>query len=272
MFNSKFCTNSLKAEGLIKIKNFLNADQLKKVSSIIFKNRFKKGSKESYFAIDYRTLFLKILNFRVGSFNESLTVLKIYNSLKLKSMSKEYFGCDTKLNMIDGYYNSANDNKDKPIIPWHTDQAYSGSELKYIKNFVNPNDYTLKFFIYLTDIYKDNGCMSYIPGSHKVTYLIRKGIYEGELDYAPYWSINQLVNFISLEKNRNYILKNLDEKNSLDKFISNINKIKNNNHEFDYSLQAGDAIIFNEGLVHKGSKLLYSDRMILRFHFKPIID
>ena len=45
-----------------------------------------------------------------------------------------------------------------------------------------------------------------------------------------------------------------------------------NNHEFDYSLKAGDAIIFNEGLVHKGSKLLHSDRMILRFHFKPIIN
>ena len=114
--------------------------------------------------------------------------------------------------MIDGYYNSTNDNKDKPVIPWHTDQAYSGSQLKDIKKFVNPNDYTLKFFIYLTDVYKNNGCMSYIPGSHKITYLIRKGIYEKKLDYAPYWSIDQIVDFISLEKNKNYILKNLNEK------------------------------------------------------------
>ena len=203
MLNSKFLANSIKIEGLTKIKNFLNKDQLEKISSIILKHRFKKGSKESYFATNYKTLILKLLKFKISSFNENLTVLKIYNSLNLNSLAEEYFGGDTKLNMIDGYYNSTNDNKDKPVIPWHTDQAYSGSQLKDIKKFVNPNDYTLKFFIYLTDVYKNNGCMSYIPGSHKITYLIRKGIYEKKLDYAPYWSIDQIVYFISLEKNKN---------------------------------------------------------------------
>ena len=272
MLSLNFNTNTLKDDGLIKIKNFLDKSQLEKVSAIISKHRYKKGSDDSYFAINYRTLIYKLLKLNIDSFKENLLIFNLYKSLKLKYFSDKYFGKNTRLNMIDGYYNSTLDNKDKPVIPWHTDQAYSGSDLKLIKNFVNPEDYTLKFFIYLTDVYKNNGCMSYIPGSHKITYLIRKGIYEGKLDYSPYWSSDQIVDFISLKKNKSYILENLEQKTILDEFISNIEKIKNNNHEFDYSLKAGDAIIFNEGLVHKGSKLLHSDRMILRFHFKPIIN
>ena len=116
--------------------------------------------------------------------------------------------------------------------------------------------------------------MSYIPESHKITYLIRKGIFEGKLDYAPYWSIDQLQEFISNKKNKNYIMANLDDSFSFDEFEKNIDKVikKNDDQEFDYSMQAGDAIIFNEGLIHKGSRLSHTDRKILRFHFKPILN
>ena len=36
-------------------------------------------------------------------------------------------------------------------------------------------------------------------------------------------------------------------------------------NEFDYKMSAGDAVIFDEGGVHKGSKTLYSERMVLRY-------
>ena len=35
--------------------------------------------------------------------------------------------------------------------------------------------------------------------------------------------------------------------------------------EFDYSLLPGDAIIFNEGGIHKGSKSLINERFVLRY-------
>ena len=35
--------------------------------------------------------------------------------------------------------------------------------------------------------------------------------------------------------------------------------------KFDYSLSAGDAIIFDEGGVHKGSKSLKNERIVLRY-------
>jgi len=262
----------LKKDGLIRIPCFFDEAQTKKISSIISKYQPKKGSKESYFAKNYFIIFSKILKLDFVSFFENLSVLNICNSLNLEKFSEDYFNKKVFISMIDGYYSSKDVNSS--IIPWHTDQAYSGLSVNEIKEYVNPNDFTLKFFIYLTDVYKDNGCMSYIPESHKITYLIRKGIFEGKLDYAPYWSIDQLQEFISNKKNKNYIMANLDDSFSFDEFEKNIDKVikKNDDQEFDYSMQAGDAIIFNEGLIHKGSRLSHTDRKILRFHFKPILN
>jgi len=262
----------LKKNGLIRIPCFFDEAQTKKISSIISKYQPKKGSKESYFAKNYFIIFSKILKLDFVSFFENLSVLNICNSLNLEKFSEDYFNKKVFISMIDGYYSSKDVNSS--IIPWHTDQAYSGLSVNEIKEYVNPNDFTLKFFIYLTDVYKDNGCMSYIPESHKITYLIRKGIFEGKLDYAPYWSIDQLQELISNKKNKNYIMANLDDSFSFDEFEKNIDKVikKNDDQEFDYSMQAGDAIIFNEGLIHKGSRLSHTDRKILRFHFKPILN
>ena len=58
--------------------------------------------------------------------------------------------------------------------------------LKTRKKFNNPDDFYLKFFIYLTDVSSNNGCMSYIPKSHKIGYEIRKAIYNKEISYQPY--------------------------------------------------------------------------------------
>ena len=70
----------------------------------------------------------------------------------LKKFSEQHFKKKTHLDMVDGYYNLKDENKNKPIIPWHTDQAYSGANLNQISEFVNPDDYTLKlnlFYLYI---------------------------------------------------------------------------------------------------------------------------
>jgi len=199
--------------------------------------------------------------------------MKICNSLKLKKFSDKYFEKKSYLTMVDGYFNSKDSHINDEIVSWHTDQAYGGANLNEIKEFVNPDNYTLKFFIYLTDVYKNNGCMSYIPGSHKITYLIRKGIFERKLDYKPYWSFLQIKEFISDEKNKSYILENLDDESMLNKFLKKLEMLEKNDekYSFDYSMKSGDAIVFNEGIVHRGSRLMFSDRMVLRFHFRPVI-
>ena len=44
-----------------------------------------------------------------------------------------------------------------------------------------------------------------------------------------------------------------------------LNKYK----KFDYNMNAGDAIIFDENGIHKGSKTLESERLVLRYFFRP---
>ena len=96
----------------------------------------------------------------------------------LSLIANEIFGRESHLRFIDGYYSKKSE---KEIIPWHVDQAYQGDEKKS-KNFVNPDHYFLKFFIYLTDVKSENGCTSYIPKSHKIAYALRKGIFENKIE------------------------------------------------------------------------------------------
>ena len=56
-----------------------------------------------------------------------------------------------------------------------------------------------------------NGCMSYVPGSHRIGYLIRKGIYLKKLQYSSYWSLKQFINFLAINNNYEYVKKNLDD-------------------------------------------------------------
>ena len=121
----------------------------------------------------------------------------------------------SSLHYIDGYCSPVS-NKD--VLPWHTDQAYSGN-IKKFKNFVNPDHYQIKFFIYLTDVSSNNGCMSYIPGSNKISYLIRKGIFLKILKYEPYWMLKDFRNFILKKENYTYLETQLEGKSLIDDFL-----------------------------------------------------
>ena len=48
---------------------------------------------------------------------------------------------------------------------------------------------SIKFFFYLTDVYTDNGCLSYIPGSHKIVKEIGSLIFKKEIKYKNFWSL-----------------------------------------------------------------------------------
>ena len=67
-------------------------------------------------------------------------------------------------------------------------KTYDGSAEVINNKFNIPKKFFLKFFIYLTDVTRNNGCMSYIPESHKIGFEIRKAIYEKKINYQSYWS------------------------------------------------------------------------------------
>ena len=53
---------------------------------------------------------------------------------------------------------------------------------------------SIKFFIYLSDVSTDNGCLSYILGAINCE---RSGKinFTKEIEYKNYWSLNSLVKF-----------------------------------------------------------------------------
>lgn len=258
--------NSFEKDGIVKVKNFLTANELYEIKNIVKFYSFHKNHPESVFSTKIRHLIYKLLKFKFKKFNHHLKILKLAKRKKLNNIANNLFGKESFLDSIDGYYSPVS-NLD--VLSWHTDQAYSGNK-KITEDFVNPDHYYIKFFIYLTSVGSNNGCMSYIPGSHKITYLLRKGIYQKILEYEPYWALKDLRNFILKKNNYEYLKVELKDKNLIDDFLNKIKFIENKSDSsiYDYSMSAGDAIIFDEGGVHKGSKTSINERLVLRYMFR----
>ena len=253
----------LKNNGIVKINNFINSQETEKIKKILKFYSAPKGHPDSYFPPNIKLLFYKVLMLRFTKLKHSIVMLNLSKKKKLNLISDKIFSEKSYLKFIDGYCSPVS-NKD--VLPWHTDQAYSGVEKKSV-GFVNPDHMHLKFFIYLTNVSSEDGCMSYIPKSHKIGYAIRKAIFEKKIEYAPYWSLKDFRKIISDKKNINILKNLLNDNNSIDKFLEKTRFIENNGEtkEFDYNMNAGGAIIFDEGGVHKGSKTLHNERVVLRY-------
>ena len=248
----------LKNLGITKIQNFLSEDQVKELNLIIKKYSVGKGDKKSYFSNNFFSIFKKIFKLNFLRFVDELKIFNYNKKLNLESIAKNYFKDDVSLVMIDGYYNPISD---KPILKWHHDC--------WRDEKVHPDEYSLKIFIYLTEVGKNNGCMSYIHKSHLICDAIRRGIYEKKLKFGPYRMLEEFRKFITNKENYS-VIKNLMENPSIvDEFLESINNLNDNvEHEEDYSAKPGDAIIFNEKGLHRGSSPKKNERVVLRYHFR----
>ena len=150
------------------------------------------------------------------------------------------------------------------------DQGYSGN-LKP-KQFLNPDHCALKYFIYLTDVSSNNGCLGYIPGSHKILYFLKLGILNDKIKYKPYWKLNDLRNIVQDDYYKNY-LKTKVKKELINSFLEQSSFIINSPHDtqkYDFALKKNSAVIFDEAGVHRGAETLKTSRLVLRFSYKDI--
>ena len=71
----------------------------------------------------------------------------------------------------------------------------------------------------------------------------------------------------------NYIKSHLESDKELkDFFIYSDQALKDSdNNDFDFNAKAGDVIIFNDGGVHRGSKVLKHERVVVRYLFSTKI-
>jgi ectoine hydroxylase-related dioxygenase (phytanoyl-CoA dioxygenase family) len=252
----------LRDEGFIKVNNFLNHEETNQTREIIQFYNSSKGNKETHFCINYKSKFLKLIKLDFQKIKDSNYLLNILEKKEINKISNKIFETKSYLSMIDGY---CSPKSDKEVLPWHIDQAYNDKD--DIKTIHAPNELKYKFFIFLTKVGPDNGCTSYIPGSHKITDAIRQGLYQKKIKYSPHWSLKNLRKFINKIENYNFIISFLKEEKLVKEFLEKTkfadSDLETNN--FDYEAEAGDAIIFNEGGVHKGSKTSFSNRVVLRY-------
>ncbi len=254
--------NKIKRDGIIKIDNFLTFQETKQISEIIKYYSVPKNDPKSFFPTSIKKSLVKILSFNFKKFYYSLKILDINKNKKLKLLADNFFGDESHLSYIDAYYSRISNDE---ILPWHTDQAYSGK--LSVTKFNDPDKFFLKIFVYLSDVGPGNGCMSYVPGSHKIGYAIRKGIFNNQISYQPYWSLKNFKKII--EDNYSYFENYFRDKNILSDFnekTKDIDKLDSDS-SFSYEAKAGTAVIFDEGGIHRGSKPKLNDRMVLRYMY-----
>ena len=255
-----------KEDGIIKIKGFLNQTEVDNIIKKMIPFTKYKNDQTSYFASNFKKNLFKLFKFDFSKFLTSNYLIKIAKQKKMKQFADLAFGKESNLHMIDSYYSPINN---KEVLPWHVDQAYSGKIEIKDDEIVHPDQYSIKFFIYLTKVGPDNGCTSYIPGTNKITYALRKGIKEKKIKYSPHWLLKDLRNFIIKKDNLQYFENYFNNSDVIKKFLEITSFIETNpqSNEFDFEMLPGDVIIFDEGGVHKGSKILFNDRRVLRYHY-----
>ena len=255
--------SNLKENGIIKIKYFLNENELKEIIDIAKSRPLPHEHPKSYCSTNIRLLLYKILRLNFKRFKQEVKILSLAKKKNLNFIADQIFNKKSYLDNIDLYHTPISEENS---LPWHADQAYQGDEKNY-EGFVNPDHDFVKFFIYLTDVDSDNGCTSYIPKSHKIAYAIRKGIFERNIKYQPYFTLKEFRNFISKKENADFIKSFLNDNDIIDEFLKKTNFVdeKGDTNEFDFSLKAGDAIIFDEGGLHKAARSTLSERMVLRY-------
>ena len=258
--NSDF--TDLEKNGFILKKNILNRKEIDKIKSIILNNTSGKGGADSYYASNFKKLLFNILKMDFRKSSASIFFMNLKKKLNLDDIATNFFKEKAELTMVDGYYNKKT-NQD--ILPWHSDQAYGGA--KTVKEIISPDSFYFKFFFYLTKVTPNNGCTSYIPGSHKITYAVRKSLFNKEIEYQPFWNVKDLVRMIEKKENIVAIKANLEKDINLEEFLDKCRRCISDKYfsNFDFTAEPGDLLVFNDGGVHRGSNPSQNDRVVLRY-------
>ncbi len=254
----------VKKNGFCAIDNFLDENDLSLFLTSTKNFISSKGENIGKFAVNNKSLFIKFLKFEYKKLYYSFRLKDIAQKYNFQSLSNKILDCDTKLINIDSYYNELSS---KPVLDWHCD--LSNKSMYKMGKIVNPEMVSIKFFFYLSDVFTNNGCLSYIPGSHKIVKEIGRLTFINEIDYEYYWSLEDLTKLVKKKNVRNKLENNLGH-SVLEDFLINSNKIlaEKKNNIFDIPMKKGGVVIFDEFGVHRGSKIEKSPRQVIRFFYQ----
>jgi len=255
---------SVEQNGVIYKKKFIDIKTVIKIKKILDKNNaVEKTNPDGIFSLSYRQMLKDLLLLKINRFLSSLFLKHINNKLGFEKIAEKIFLEKSKLVVVDGYISKISD---KEILDWHQDQAYSGRKVVNDEEIKSPDDSFIKFFLFLTPVKKDNGILSYIPGSHKISIALKKAIYEKKIQYEPFWKLDDFYRLVKKEKE---IILNYVSKKKYNSFLESAKFIETSKDidTYDQNLNAGDIMIFNEHGVHRASKPSINDRYVLRFSY-----
>ena len=259
-YNVDVVSQEIQNNGIIKIENFLNQKDVDLITKIYGNKKNTKGEINSYIYRSKKKYFLlkHFLSFNFLTFINSLRMINLSKKLKLNELSTKVLQRQTKLQVIDCY---CSETSEEPVVDWHVDNY----------KFRSPDHFAVKFIIYLNDVSSNDGCLGYIPGSHKILYCLKRGIFEGKIKPKSFFSLKSIRELIQEDYYRNYLETKIG-KDLIDKFLKQTDFIKDKTKDtlrYDFDLKKGGALIFNESGVHRGAKIK-SNRLVIRFLYKDI--
>tara|TARA_B100001093_G_scaffold496161_1_gene541473 strand:- start:10322 stop:11146 length:825 start_codon:yes stop_codon:yes gene_type:complete len=256
--------NKVQIDGFCVIENFLDTKDLELLERLTKNYSLEKGNNLGKYPIGYKSLIIKLIKFEFKKIYDTFLLKKFANKFNFENTSNKILKYNTELINIDTYFN---DISSEPVLDWHCDLSNKSSSK--VAKIINPEMVSVKFFFYLTDVYTNNGCLSYIPGSHIIVKEVGRLIFSKEIDYEYYWSLKALTALIRRNDVRKKLEKNLNPE-VIENFLSNSDKIliQKKNDIFDLQAKKGGVVIFNEYGVHRGSKIEKEPRKIIRFFYR----
>ena len=260
-------SEKVKESGVVIVNDFLNSEQFKLANNILKNahyNQYKKGDRQGYFPVNLKNIIVKLLKFEFGKLKKSFLLKKIAKDLQLKKIVEKIFDHEAELHMIDCYYN---ERSDKHILDWHNDIGYTDIKDRSL------DARSIKFFIYMTDVESANGSLAYIPYSHHIVRAITSLMLEKKIKSHTYWKLEDLRILVLKDQVKNLIIDRVGAE-KLNIFLANskfIEQETKDTFKFDFEMNKGGAVIFDELGVHRGAMPSKHSRLVLRYLYRKKI-
>ncbi len=264
--HQKTIIDSIQKNGYAKLENFFSDSDLQLISKKLQNVSSKKLTKGlSYFPVNTKNYLATLLDLNLKKILQGIFLKRLTKRYELEELSDKYFGKKSELITVDSYFSPKSD---EMIVDWHADVP---GDLP-----IKPDQYqswnrSLKFFIYLTDVDHNNGCLAFLPNSNLICKKVTELILKKKIKVGRITELSKFRNILVNNKELKYLIEsdvNIG-KEKLEKFINDSAFINSGDTEnFDLPLKKGGMIIFDEFGFHRGGCPAKTDRTVLRFFYR----
>lgn len=173
MIDVKAEGEALDRDGFVRILNFIPKDQLDKIRGEVQDLR-KTAPRVIASEHPVRHSFYPFWMFRHRLHTKMTNISSFFGDPNLRALITNYMKKDW---CVSDVLSAESPQAETIILGWHTDASAPTLD--------NLDFYRVKLFIYLEDTMEENGCFSFVPGSHKVVHFVQKAMFDGVIPRRP---------------------------------------------------------------------------------------